>query len=246
MALRVVIMFACMVILPVLAIFGTSWLDFGNSPTTQARQPFRASALTTADPTNSFTGSRSPAASMSNPSNVLMGPSAGTARDSNGPSSAPPLSATVPEPQTRDAAAITPNATSGPARKGTRGIPQRPRSPNDQSQSVPTIVDPAAVPASYIAGTPDEQSNRAAVSQAYVPGANNDWFSDAQLRLRELGATYYLLESWGRRGELYRFHCKVAIAGNPDYTRHFECTDAEPARAMQTVLREVEIWRSAR
>lgn len=74
--------------------------------------------------------------------------------------------------------------------------------------------------------------------------ATSDWFMGTQKRLRDLGATYYLLETWGRRGELYRFHCKMAIAGNPDYTRYFEATDSDPSRAMQSVLRQVEGWRS--
>ena len=61
-----------------------------------------------------------------------------------------------------------------------------------------------------------------------------------------IGATYYLLETWGRNGELYRFHCKMAVAGNPDYTRHFEATDSDASRAMQQVLEQVEAWRAGR
>jgi len=79
-----------------------------------------------------------------------------------------------------------------------------------------------------------------------TPGGSNDWFTWTQHRLRELGATYYLLETWGRNGELYRFHCKMAVAGNPDYTRHFEATDNDASRAMQQVLEQVEAWRAGR
>ncbi len=74
--------------------------------------------------------------------------------------------------------------------------------------------------------------------------ASSDWFTATQQRLRDLGATYYLLETWGRHGELYRFHCKMAIAGNADYTRYFEATDTDASRAMQQVLRQVEAWRA--
>ena len=72
-----------------------------------------------------------------------------------------------------------------------------------------------------------------------------DAFAWTQKRLRELGATYYLLETWGPSGGQYRFHCKMPIAGNVDHPRHFEAMDADPARAMQTVLRQVEDWRQA-
>lgn len=73
-----------------------------------------------------------------------------------------------------------------------------------------------------------------------------DWFSEAAQRLRDLGATYYLLETWGRNGELYRFHCKMAVAGSQSYTRHFEATSADAAQAMRMVLEQVEAWRRGR
>ena len=66
---------------------------------------------------------------------------------------------------------------------------------------------------------------------------------DIQERLRELGATYYLLESWGSDQQLFRFYCKVAVGGNADYTHWFEAIHADPLQAMQQVLRRVEAWR---
>jgi hypothetical protein len=77
-----------------------------------------------------------------------------------------------------------------------------------------------------------------------VPVPAADPFLQIQQRLRQLGATYYLLESWGDRQYLYRFYCKMAIGGNPAHTRQFEATDAEPLRAMAEVLRQVETWRA--
>jgi hypothetical protein len=79
-----------------------------------------------------------------------------------------------------------------------------------------------------------------------MPVPATDEFTAMQHRLRQLGATYYLLESWGSDGALYRFHCKMAIAGNSRYTRHFEATDREPLRAIGRVLRDVEQWRAGR
>ncbi len=65
-------------------------------------------------------------------------------------------------------------------------------------------------------------------------------------KLRSYGATYYLLETWGNEGELYRFHCKMAVGNNPSYTRHFEATDRDSLRAMSQVLERVEAWRNGR
>ena len=76
--------------------------------------------------------------------------------------------------------------------------------------------------------------------------ADADQLSHIQQRLRELGATYYLLETWGNSGEQYRFYCKVAVGGNASFCRYFEATNADPLQAMAQVLREVETWRESR
>jgi hypothetical protein len=68
-------------------------------------------------------------------------------------------------------------------------------------------------------------------------------FRDIRERLQQLGATYYVLESWGNGQELYRFYCRMAVDGNADYTHCFEATNADPRQAMQEVLRQVESWR---
>lgn len=75
------------------------------------------------------------------------------------------------------------------------------------------------------------------------PALQTDPFRSIQERLRKLGATYYLLESWGSEQQLYRFYCKMAVGGNPDYTHYFEATHADPLQAMQQVLLQVEGWR---
>jgi hypothetical protein len=73
-----------------------------------------------------------------------------------------------------------------------------------------------------------------------------DRFTAMERKLREYGATYYLLETWGNEGELYRFHCKMAVGNNPNYTRHFEATDRDALQAMSQVLERVESWRASR
>ena len=70
----------------------------------------------------------------------------------------------------------------------------------------------------------------------------SDPFHLIQDRLKELGATYYLLESWGTQQQMYRFYCRMAIGGNPNYTHYFESMESDPVQAMLGVLRQVETW----
>jgi hypothetical protein len=75
-------------------------------------------------------------------------------------------------------------------------------------------------------------------------------FREIQDRLRSLGATYYILESYimvdhGREEPIYRFFCKVAVGKSPDYVHCFEAIDAEPVSAMRKVLEQVESWRQS-
>jgi hypothetical protein len=76
--------------------------------------------------------------------------------------------------------------------------------------------------------------------------AQTDNSTQIQQRLHQLGATYFLLETWGNRRELYRFCCEVPINGSSGFVRHFEATHAEPIEAMTRVLQEVESCQIAR
>ena len=87
-----------------------------------------------------------------------------------------------------------------------------------------------------IATVPTDQH----ASVATQPGS--DSFHSIQDRLKELGATYYLLESWGTQQQMYRFYCRMAIGGNPSYTHYFEAMESDPVQAMLGVLRQVESW----
>jgi hypothetical protein len=60
-----------------------------------------------------------------------------------------------------------------------------------------------------------------------------------QQQLRRLGAVHYVLESWGSEGN-YRFVCRIAIEGNPQYTRYFEATGRDGLSVMKRVLQQVE------
>ncbi len=69
---------------------------------------------------------------------------------------------------------------------------------------------------------------------------------ELQKQLRRRGVTYSLLETLGTETIQYRFHCRVAVAGNARYTRQFEANNADPLAAMQLVLGQIESWQSGR
>jgi hypothetical protein len=84
------------------------------------------------------------------------------------------------------------------------------------------------------------QANPASVEQ----GA--DRFSQIQRRLRDLGAVYYRLETWGSKTPGFRFHCRVALGEHKGLSRHFEATDFGALASMEKVLAEVELWHNQR
>jgi hypothetical protein len=102
--------------------------------------------------------------------------------------------------------------------------------PHSPAAATPPV--PVAAPALPVASA--ETARAADVPSAY---------STIQERLKKLGATYYVLESWGNDQQLYRFYCKMAVAGNADYVHCFEATNSDPVQAMQQVMQQVETWR---
>ena len=72
----------------------------------------------------------------------------------------------------------------------------------------------------------------------------SDRFCHIQDRLRQLGATYYLLETCGDEKGEFRFYCKISVGGNPRVTKGFWCYDNDPMKAMTAVLKQVEDWSS--
>jgi hypothetical protein len=95
--------------------------------------------------------------------------------------------------------------------------------------------------------TGTEPSSGFATTASATPApVGGDPFLQIQQRLRALGALHYSLETWGSQGEAYRFQCRMAAGHSPNYSRHFEATDVDPLRVMQTVLVEIESWKSGR
>jgi hypothetical protein len=116
--------------------------------------------------------------------------------------------------------------------------------PANGTASMPVQNNSPVVPVNY--QTPAEVSP-GAMPTANLPASTADAtapFSQIQNRLKQLGATYYLLETWGNQQQLYRFYCKMAVGGNTNYTHCFEYISADPMQAMGEVLKQVENWRN--
>lgn len=97
---------------------------------------------------------------------------------------------------------------------------------------------PASSPYASAAGGAGDHAGGAA-------GAGTDEkFRQAEMRLRELGATHYMLETWGPDNSRYRFVCKMAVGGNAEVNRYFQAIDDNPWQAMQSVLAQIEQWRA--
>lgn len=73
---------------------------------------------------------------------------------------------------------------------------------------------------------------------------SGDQFKYVQDRLRQLGATYYVLETCGDVKRDFRFYCRMSMGGNPRVTKPFWCFDSDPLKAMIQVLKQVEDWQT--
>jgi len=60
-------------------------------------------------------------------------------------------------------------------------------------------------------------------------------------RLNELGIHHFRLEP-GRRPSEFHFHCSLTPSDTPRITQRFEAESAEPLRAVQKVIAQVEQW----
>jgi hypothetical protein len=201
---RAFIMLACVVAIPTLALWGTSW-----SEVVKRLQDFRwpqnldfLSASTSASPDDP------PRGTPANPVVATTPSVAGRSTLAEGPSPRGPAS--TPAASQTQALAATQSAV----------VPIEYQAPAELCSVPAPIADPAG------------QNAKAA-----------DPFHAIQERLRQLGATYYLLESWGNQQQMYRFYCKMAVGGSAQYARCFEATHTDPLQSMVEVLQQVEAWR---
>ncbi|MDP6445078.1 MAG: hypothetical protein QGG36_21565 [Pirellulaceae bacterium] len=75
------------------------------------------------------------------------------------------------------------------------------------------------------------------------PASSDDRLRAIQQRLQVLGATYMILESYGQPDLTYRFYCRVE---DDRAGQAFERRDVDPVRAMEQLLRDVEVWTASR
>jgi hypothetical protein len=227
---RAMVMLACLVVIPLLALFGDSLPDLVTKLLDRI-------------------GSKSAAAAMGDAPNFM-------AADATAAPNVPPPLTNGPrvcfpngDPSNHwrgDAAAtpadrgtIAPPASLGPATD--TAVPVGYNSPI----GVPTDSNaPAGV--ATPASPPSWQGGPATQTVTTSPTQTGGAFVEVQERLRGLGATYYRLESWGTEQRLFRFQCAMMLGGAPNLTQHFEATDNDPMRAMSKVLADVEAWKSRR
>jgi len=71
-------------------------------------------------------------------------------------------------------------------------------------------------------------------------------FELLEQHLKSLGATYYRLEKWGNRGELFRFSCFVTPSESHSYEKHFQAIGADAMTVMRSVIAEIEMWKNGK
>jgi hypothetical protein len=216
---RALVMMVFLIAIPLAALFGSSLPD-AIKALKEGRWPSLASLTQGTSPAKTAAGLEEP---------PKFEPGAGAASRSASPIPAPATTATEPAPP---ATALDPPPASSRPAEG---------NPPPAAGVVPAHYETAADPGP----SPARLSPAAALSPPPPSAAQNDPFTLIENRLRQLGATYFLLESRGDQQQQYRFYCKMALGGNPNYTRCFEAVDAEPLRAMSQVLQQVESWTSA-
>jgi len=90
-------------------------------------------------------------------------------------------------------------------------------------------------------GHSDTLVSRSGLASSLSP---SDQFKYVQDRLRQLGVTYYVLETCGDAKRDFRFYCRMSMGGNPRVTKPFWCFDSDPLKAMTQVLKQVEDWQT--
>jgi hypothetical protein len=244
-AFRALVLVACLIVVPLAAIFGSQFPEVVKSvlidrifpngmPGSAAADSARDTAPPFVAPTQSppwqenQTGPAGPGTTVATPAGMSTAPAW------PGAGVEPAVAWNQSPGQVRPAAGEgLPGGQPGGAERLGVAVPVDAR----QSPHANPNPGPSANAASGLGGLSNPNAHLVAAP---------DRFTVMERRLREVGATYYLLETWGNDSEYYRFHCKMAIANNPTHTRQFEATDTDPLRAMGRVVEQVEAWRAGR
>ena len=243
---RAFVMLLCVVLIPFAAVCGTSFpavmkaIQSGRLPTLadfRGTNPAADKALSEAPPYLPGGASNAPAgrASAAQPVTPTL--------DSGG-SGVIPINYEVPAPLA--------NGSSGDQ---STSFQQKRNSENSNSSAgerpglsavPPKASGPAAFDRSSVAGQPENAAPRLLADNSQSPAGQplggDARFKQIQQRLQQLGATYYLLETWGDQNDAYRFYCRMAIGGNQHVTKAFNSVAHEPLVAMTNVLQQVESW----
>lgn len=254
LAFRIFVMLSCLIIVPMAAIFGSAFPDVVKTMLVD-----RIVALSTGKPVEPPAAATDPNGfrEVTTAPEVAAAPGA-AAMGAEAPRWGTPAGGSA---WPREAATVAPTGGT-PTVVPVSGPGDQPGYNQSASFSVPVNNEvvpaggqpPAAQTPHQLPAAPGEASPYgsappvnpavAAADRTACPLEQPDRFTEMERRLREYGATYYLLETWGNAGELYRFHCRMAVANNGSYSRHFEATDRDALKAMSDVLAQVEAWRS--
>lgn len=229
LAFRIFVMLACLIVVPMAAIFGSAFPDVVKTVLVDrivalgtGKTPEAPAATATATP-----------AGFAEVTSAAPGNAAATGN----------ANWDAPRWGTQGTGGVVPAAATAPsAGNQPAGYPPQRAGAESPYQPGAPAKSPFSYPASGAMPPHDAVANQATPQPVEQP----DRFTAMERKLREYGATYYLLETWGKEGELYRFHCKMAVGNNPNYTRQFEATDRDALRAIAQVLERVEAWRAGR
>jgi hypothetical protein len=236
---RALVMMVCLIAIPLAAIFGTSLPD--------AIKSIKDGRWPTVTFTNAAHASTPATPSQQEPPKF----------EPMGPVAPAPMVATVQQIQPAATSSMPPQLAANwpgevPQRQASPVVPVGYEAPSDPFLR-PAATKSNLVPVDKLEDTHAAQGDAAiarpnlpADSAAAPPRGASDPFVYTQERLQKLGATYYLLESWGGGQQSYRFYCKMAVGGNPNYTRYFEAVETDPLRAMSRVLEQVESWHAGK
>lgn len=111
----------------------------------------------------------------------------------------------------------------------------------DAAVAGPPPLSPVAafepLPPAHVAQSPDD-------AFAAIDDATLARLHAIRGRLEQLGADYVVVETTDGSGR-YRFHCRMLLDRESQFTRPFEAIGADPLAAGEAVLRDVEAWRTA-
>ena len=122
----------------------------------------------------------------------------------------------------------------------------------EQHESLPGPLrkpaDDSSPPSPRARGDKGESDNEPTLAKTFSrlpptePHVESVRFQSVQQRLQELGVDYFVLEKSAGDAPSYRFHCRIAVPGSTVYARPFEIHNADPLRAMERALADVESW----